>query len=420
MAHKHFKYMKKFFYFLIFSFFISPLALHAEDWPADLSGVDISSGVDRLYPAFESSGVAWHEGLQAVIMVGDQGQVCSLSLDGSDTSCVDLGTTYDLEGVSVISPDSTLVYLVNEGKSITANPNMILEFDADPDTMALTGKTWTLPSSFAATTDGRFNMEALAFVPNEFLPGSYSPSDFGGLFYASIQESAAVFVFDLSSSGSVSTIDSFTPSSNTDMSDLFFSSDTGLLYALYDSADLVLEINPADESVENSYHLPVVVSAQDDEAFALVVDCTGSSAQALVGVDHTGVEPDAKPELKVYENYPVTCLASSTDGSGSSSSSGGSDGSDTGSGTSGTDTSGSTTSGSETTGSDSSGTSGTDTSGSTTSGSESTAGESSGSSSGTDSGSGTTSGATGGSSQTSNKSGSFFTAPGCSFQSNSF
>jgi len=413
--------MKKFFYFLIFSFFIFPLALHAEDWPADLSGVDISSGVDRLYPAFESSGVAWHEGLQAVIMVGDQGQVCSLSLDGSDTSCVDLGTTYDLEGVSVISPDSTLVYLVNEGKSTTANPNMILEFDADPDTMALTGKTWTLPSSFAATTDGRFNMEALAFVPNEFLPGSYSPSDFGGLFYASIQESAAVFVFDLLSSGSVSTVDSFTPSSNTDMADLFFSTDTGLLYALYDGGDLILEINPADESVENSYHLPVTATAQDDEAFALVVDCTGSSAQALVGVDHSGVEPDAKPELKVYENYPVTCLvSSSSDGSGSSSSSDGSDGSDTGSGTSGTDTSGSTTSGSETTGSDSSGTSGTDTSGSTTSGSESTAGESSGSSSGTDSGSGTTSGATGGSSQTSNKSGSFFTAPGCSFQSNSF
>lgn len=407
--------MKKFFYFLIFSFFISPLALHAEDWPADLSGVDISSGVDRLYPAFESSGVAWHEGLQAVIMVGDQGQVCTLSLDGSDTSCVDLGTTYDLEGVSVISPDSTLVYLVNEGKSTTANPNMILEFDADPDTMALTGKTWTLPLSFAASTDGRFNMEALAFVPNEFLPGSYSPSDFGGLFYASIQESAAVFVFDLLSSGSVSTVDSFTPSSNTDMADLFFSTDTGLLYALYDGGDLILEINPADESVENSYHLPVTATAQDDEAFALVVDCTGSSAQALVGVDHSGVEPDAKPELKVYENYPVTCLvSSSSDGSGSSSSSDGSDGSDTSDGFG-------TSSGSETTGSGTGGTSGTDTSGSTTSGSESSAGESSGSSSGTDSGSSSTTGeSTEESSQTSKKTGSFFTAPGCSFQSNSF
>lgn len=256
----------------------------AEAWPAD-AGSNIGGEMAGIFPAFESSGVAYHPGLDRLIAVSDEGEVCVMTTSGTDTACVDLGA-YDLEAVTIANPASDLVYFAVE------HPDSILEFNAR--TLALTGKSWNLTTWLTGADN--LGIEALAFIPNGMHP--YTDSSSGGLFYGSLQADGSIHVFDVNLSGSqVSQIDAVIPLAGyTDLADLSFNEDTEILYGVYDANNILVELD-SDLNLIKSVALP----GSDQEGIALIADCDAGLADFFVAWD-------TQPVVMAHSGYPVTCV----------------------------------------------------------------------------------------------------------------
>lgn len=265
---------------LIFGlFFLSNFSHAANTWPGG-TGTDIGTNLPGTY---EPSGLAWQSRLGTLFVVGDGGDVTEMTDTGTILHNVHLVDSPDLEGITVADPNSNYVYLANEANT------KIYEFNIA--SFALSGKSWDL--SPWIYNPGNQGVEALTFVANGY--HSYTNSVSGGLFYAGSQYDGKIYVFDinLSLSGSVNYISTITPLTlSTDLSGLDYEPSTQILYAIFDSSNLLLEMN-ASGTVLNSYNMPG--SAQ--EGVAVQPSCPNTTTNIYLA-------EDATPQIFKYGNYP--------------------------------------------------------------------------------------------------------------------
>lgn len=255
----------------------------AAEWPGD-SGTLIGDSTS-LGSGYEPSDLVWHSGRQQLIMVGDDGDVSTMSSDGSDVTSWNVGG--DLEGITVLDSSTSLVYVGVE------HPDSIREFDLDSG--AFTGNTWDLTTWMIGSDNA--GLEALTFVPNGSHP--YESSTSGGVFYAGLQEDGLVYVFDVdtSSAETVSFLGTIEVAAGvTDVSGLSYSTETKTLYALFDGANVLVETDAAGTAMA-SYTAP----GNDQEGVAVVSDCTAGFASVYIA-------EDVGPEVWRYDSYPIVCV----------------------------------------------------------------------------------------------------------------
>ncbi|MBC8425469.1 SdiA-regulated domain-containing protein [bacterium] len=240
----------------------------AADWPAD-SGLEIGQvgEPDGLPEDYEPSGAVWHPLRQTLIVVDDSGRVSELGPYGNDV------TTWvvenDLEGVTIADPDNDLVYLAVE------QPDAVLEFDLATGT--LTGNQWDLTPWLQGPSN--HGLEALTYVD--------------GHFYAGLQEDGNIFVFDLLDGGTVQYLDTIAPhAGRDDISGLHYDVCTGILYAIHDSHDVIVEMS-ADGSFLREYDL----AGDSQEGIALIGGSTSGQTTIFIAEDAGAVWR--------YEQYPV-------------------------------------------------------------------------------------------------------------------
>lgn len=249
---------------------IPPRCLAVTAWPGSAGTV--------ITTLSDASGAVWHPVRQSLFVVQNTGKLNEIDANGNLLDQWDVAG--DLEGVTLAASDRYL-YIGIE------NPDSIVEFDLQ--TEALTGKTWDLTTWM--TGDANSGLEGLSYRD--------------GYFYAGLQADGKIYVFNvnLNVSEEVNYVQTITPyASYTDIAGLDYNSDTGLTYAIFDSANALIELSSSNEIV-NHYELPG--SAQ--EGFALVPDCLARTAVVYVTNDDTG-------QVIKYSGYPVTCSDADEDG----------------------------------------------------------------------------------------------------------
>jgi uncharacterized protein YjiK len=268
-------------------------AASATAWPSTSTGTDIGGA---LPSGFEPSGIVWDDYTGALWIVDDEGELARMLDDGTLEDDWTLSAGLDLEAVAVTGTTPKL-YL---GKEF---PATILEYNSsstNPPTA--TGKSWVL-SSFDPSATSSDGMEGLTWVPNGYHP--YANSSSGGLFYASSQASGTIYVYDVNLSVSGSTpalLDTFTPdSTQTDISDLYFSPSTRTLFVLYDAANKMLEIDTTTTSysIMSSYTLPATPPNQ--EGVTLLPLCPGAVTNIYLADDGSA------HAVYKFNNFPQLC-----------------------------------------------------------------------------------------------------------------
>ena len=184
----------------------------------------------NLAEQYETSGLTWHDGLQKLFAVSDEGIVSMMNADGSDI--VNWNVPGDLEALTVADHSSTLIYIGVE------NPDSILEFDVTTGqvTRAFDLTNWMT----GADNQG---LEALAFVPDATHPE-------GGFFYAGLQSDGRIYQFtspivSSSSSTEVTFVQSMAiEGGSPDLAGLAYDPSSELLLAMFDSSD---QLNVIDQ-----------------------------------------------------------------------------------------------------------------------------------------------------------------------------
>ena len=240
----------------------------AEPWPAgggqEIGRVGYSGG---LPDGYEPSGAVWHPGRQKLLIVDDSGLISQLDSNGENI--VTWNVDEDLEGITLIDPESSLIYLGVE------SPDSILEFDLE--TGSLTGNQWDL----TAWMDGPNNhgLEALTWGD--------------GFFYAGLQEDGRIFKFNLLENGQVQHLGTIISHDGLDdISGMQYDSCTGILYAVYDNHNLMVEMTAAG-SFLRQYELP----EDDQEGVALIGGSGSGETPIFIAVD--------SGEVWRYDSFPV-------------------------------------------------------------------------------------------------------------------
>ncbi len=258
--------MKKF--LILFLLLVAPVT-QAADWPAS-DGTDIGG---NLTAGYEPSGIVWQERLEELFLVWDNGYISQMGTDGT----VDQTTYYggDFEGLTLADSDTNYIYVGVE------SPDSIKEFDVS--SWEFTGKTWDL-TTWMTGADNQ-GLEALTYVD--------------GYFYAGLQADGKIYVFDvdLNNSGTVSWVQTIDPPTgiSSDISGLYYSVETEYLYAVYDSSNLLVEMETDGTEIAR-YDLP----GQDQEGITFKTDCASSLSDVFIAQD--------SGEVNYYQNYPSTCL----------------------------------------------------------------------------------------------------------------
>ena len=217
----------------------APAVRSADPFPPEaLPGVSIGG---NLPGGYETSGLVWHSRVQKLLLVSDGGTVSSMNANGTGVTNWSVGG--DLEGITVARPQSDFIYVGIE------HPDSISEFNITTGhvtrTFGLT--TWM-------TGPDNSGLEALTFVPDAANPE-------GGLFYAGLQATGQIFVFQLpilsSTTSTAVTYVRTIPALNgvSDISDLNYQAGQGVLYAIYDTANLLRAMNP-DGTLLKEWNLP--------------------------------------------------------------------------------------------------------------------------------------------------------------------
>ncbi len=243
-------------------------ALTLTAWPTT-STVDISAGAQTAYPGLEPSGLAWHSGLNKLLLVGDEGQLLTMNTDGSSVTLYQVGG--DLEDVTVVDPASNFVYLADEGSATVGA--RILKYDLSTRTVA---QIWDV-SGLMPELNG-LGMEGLTYAD--------------GYFYAGYQYNGKIYVLDLSGTTAVKVKDfaGLSGSGYTDLSGLHYRD--GYLYALYSNVMAIIDMNG---EVKMTYS----VVGTDQEGLALGADGNGDGdADMFIAEDSTGKVYD-------YDNFPI-------------------------------------------------------------------------------------------------------------------
>ena len=197
--------------------------------------------IGNLPEQYETSGLTWHDGLQKLFAVSDEGIVSMMNADGSNT--VNWNVPGDLEALTVADHTSNLIYIGVE------NPDSILEFDVSTGQVT---RTFDL-TNWMTGADNR-GLEALAFVPD----ATHSE---GGLFYAGLQSDGRIYQFALpivssSSSTAVTFVQSMAiEGGSTDLAGLAYDPSSGLLLAMFDSLDQ-LHVIDRDGQLRSRWTVP--------------------------------------------------------------------------------------------------------------------------------------------------------------------
>jgi hypothetical protein len=206
--------------------------------PESLPSVFIGSSLPIWY---EPSGIVWHLQLQKLLLVSDSGAVSLMDAGGTGLSHWYPGG--DIEGITIADPQSDFIYLGNE------NPDSISEFNVNTATVT---RTFNLTSWMIGASNA--GLEALTFV--------HDSNDLeGGLFYAGLQATGEIFVFRLpilssTTSTSVTHIQTIPAISGiSDISGMHYESSQGVLYAIYDSSNLLRAMTP-DGTLLKEWILP--------------------------------------------------------------------------------------------------------------------------------------------------------------------
>ncbi|MEK6938564.1 MAG: MopE-related protein, partial [Nanoarchaeota archaeon] len=252
---------------------------HYDTWPL---GFEIP--IQQNLPAgFESSGIVWHPFYGASFLVSDKGTVSKVNLDGLGVTSWSMSG--DLEGITIADPASKYVYIVVEF------PSQLIQFDPSTGTKV---KTISLAGVVPATIDPNLGIQGVAYVPFGYHPYTNIKN---GLFYFGVQEDGKIHVVNVDfTSGIVALIDSFTPvSGRVDISDLYFSTETKILYILYDSTNLLREI-----TVNNTYLKESFLPGKNLDGVTVLSHCSDTEATLIVA-------EDAGRVMK-YGNYPIACV----------------------------------------------------------------------------------------------------------------
>lgn len=252
----------------IFLFLNLSAAESATLWPAGESREIGHMGMEKGLPAgYEPSGAVWHPGRQKLLIVDDSGIITEMDpFKGRMTSW---NVRKDLEGIALKEHHGHLVYLALE------HPDSILEFDLNTGT--LTGKKWDLTPWLKGPK--KHGLEALTYG--------------NGRFYAGLQEDGKIFTFKLLEDGKVEYLSSFSShKSRDDISGLHFDSCTGILYAVHDKHNMIVEMN-ADGSFIREYNLP----GKAQEGITIIGGESSSTTTIFIAQD--------SGEVMLYEQYPV-------------------------------------------------------------------------------------------------------------------
>ena len=258
----------------------------------------LTSGTDTP-PAFEPSGIVWDDFTGALWLVGDEGQIARMQDDGSGTSCWSLLSGPDLESVAVTG-NSLKIYL-----GVEYQPRILEYTSSSTAAPSATGNSWTLPFP-TGTVDSLNGMEGMTWVPNGEHP--YVSSGSGGVFFAGSQKNGTIYVFDvnLSSSGSTPVLrGSFTPnSSQDDISDLYYSTKTRLLYVLYDTANVLraIDVSSATFSTRAIYNLPS--STTDQEGVTVLPTCPATTTNIYFADD----QGSTAHNVFSFTGFPQPCV----------------------------------------------------------------------------------------------------------------
>ncbi len=269
------------------SLLLVPAFVSAAAWPASSSATDLGSALIAADTTFEPSGIVWSSDRSQFIAVGDEGQVAVLGSDGTLVSEWSLGSGYDLEDVTVVPGNSTTVYLMDE------NTSSVFAFDLSAG--ALTGDLWSF-SSVLSEVSGTTGVEGLAWVPDGYHAHGTTAS--GGLFYAGWQYDGDVYVFEPDfSTGAATFIEELHLTSGyTDLSGLYFSTDTQMLYVMYDALNVVQEWTADGIFVIEYTSLPGA-----DQEGVTIIPTSSTTADFVLAED--------SDSIRSYANYPIAVIA---------------------------------------------------------------------------------------------------------------
>ena len=231
-----------------------------DSWPASGDAVKISGSLESVMPNIEPSGLAWHSGRNQLLVVGDEGELAAMNVDGSNVSTWNVGG--DLEDVAVADPSSSYVYLADEN-------GKIVKFDLSSGTTVQSWSVTTWMPEVSCGSWGTCGMEALTYAD--------------GYFYAGYQYTGEIFVLDLSGSTAVKVAEwsGLSDYGYTNVNGLHYRD--GYLYALY---SWVMAVMDTDGTVLEVYY----VKGSAQEGLALGNDSNGDGdADMFIAQDTGGV-----------------------------------------------------------------------------------------------------------------------------------
>ena len=236
----------------------------AGPWPGALPGVEIGSGLPTGY---EPSGALWHTQLNKFFTVWDNGVVSMMEYDG--TNITNWNVAGDLEGICVADPNSDFVYV-----GLERPDDGIAEFNITAGNVT---RFFNL-TSWMQSVDPNLGLEALTFVPDTVNPE-------GGYFYAGLQETGTIYVFELPiMSSSTDTTVTFIDSIHTGLpfiSGLDYNTEYGLLYAMWRFLPR-LRLMLLDGTIVMEWDLP----GDSQEGVALWAGLTSGQAQIFIAEDN--------------------------------------------------------------------------------------------------------------------------------------
>ena len=236
----------------------------AGPWPGTLPGVEIGSGLPAGY---EPSGALWHNQLSKFFTVWDNGLVSMMDHDG--TNITNWTVNGDLEGICLANPNSDFVYVGLEGPD---DGIAELNIAAGQVTRFFNLTPWM------QSVDPNLGLEALTFVPD-------TASAEGGYFYAGLQETGTIYVFELPIvSSSTDTTVTFIDSIHTGLpfiSGIDYNTEYGLLYAMWRFLPR-LRLMLLDGTIIVEWNLP----GDSQEGVALWHGLTPGQAQIFIAEDN--------------------------------------------------------------------------------------------------------------------------------------
>jgi len=257
----------------------------AASWPADTTGTNIGATLIAQDATLEPSGIIWQAALNEYIAVGDEGQVVTLSATGNILQQWNVGNAYDLEDVALVPGREEYVYLLDE------NTSSIREFSLTSG--ALTGLSWS-GSAHLSELSGA-GAEGLTWIPDGY--HAYGTTAAGGVFAMGWQYDGKIYIFGINFSASgAATLLGTIQGTATDISGLFFTTDTERFYVLYDGANTLEERSGTGNLLASFSAVP------GTEQEGLVIIPTSDTTATIT------IAEDAGRRIVAYENYPITLV----------------------------------------------------------------------------------------------------------------